>query len=104
MAELEQPFIVDRKQRPLERSEYRQLIVRPLNRGESGADGLHFLAVVEGPAAYEQMRNPPRFDRIDVRACHVVAEVDETTEEQRDVAGPNWGALFLSARPGPGRR
>ena len=64
--ELEQVLVVDREQRSLQRREHRQLVVRPLDRGQRRADRLDLLAAVKRLAADEQVRDAARLDRVDV--------------------------------------
>ena len=85
MTKFEQVLVVDREERSLQRGEDRQLVVRPLDRGQRGAHGLDFFAAVEGLAAHEEMRNAARLDRIDIAARDVFAEADEPAEQNRDV-------------------
>ena len=84
--ELDEMLVVDREERPLQRREHRQLIVRPLDGRQRRADRFHFFAAVERLAADEQMRNAARLDRVDVGARHVLAEAHEPAEQHRDVA------------------
>src|SRR5207245_5798780 len=92
MPKLEQMLIVDREERPLERREHRQLVVRPLDGREGRAHRLHFLAAVKRLAAHQQMRDATRFDRVGVAARHVASETDEPAEEHGDVARLQWYA------------
>ena len=110
MAELEQVLVVDREQRSLQRREHRQLVVRPLDRGERGADRFDFFAAVKRLAADQQMRNAARLDRVDVGAGDVLAEADEAAEQHRDVprlqrhAALGAVGLLLRHRPAALRR
>ena len=93
VTEFQQMLIVDGEQRAFQRSEHRQLVVGPLDGGERRAHRLDFFAAVERLAADEQVRNAARFDRVDVRPRHVVAEADESPEENRDVLRLNRPSL-----------
>src|SRR5689334_21622414 len=84
-SELKQRLVVYREQRALERRKHRQLVVGPLDRRERRADRFDFLAAVKGFAADQQMRNPARFDRVDVRSRDVLAEADEPPKQDRNV-------------------
>ena len=90
---LEQLLLADGEQRAVQRGIDRQLVLGPLDGGERGADGIDFLALVEGLAADQQVRNAARFERLDVLARDVLAEVQEAPEQQADVAGDNLSAL-----------
>ena len=72
MHPLEQRLVADREQRPAQRREHRQLVVRPLDRGERGADRLDLLAIVKRAAADQHVRDAARLERLDVRPRHVV--------------------------------
>ena len=86
MAILKQLLIADRKQRAPQRRKHRQLIVRPLDGRERGAQRLDFRAIVKRPAAYQQMGNAARLERLDVQAASCpVPEADESAEQQADV-------------------
>ena len=85
MTEFEEQLVVDREERSLERSEDRQLVVRPFDRGQGGTHRLHFLTAVKGLAANQEMRNAARLDRVDVGARDIVTEADEPPEQDRDV-------------------
>ena len=89
---LEQFLVADRKQRSAQQRKYRQLIVGPFNRHQRGAQRLDLLAVMERPAADEQVTNAARFERVDVRTRHVGAIAEEATEKQADVARLNRDA------------
>ena len=88
---LEQLLVADRKQRPAQRREHRQLIVRPLDRGQRGADGFDFFAIVEGLAADEHVADAARLERADVRLRDVLAEADEAPEQDADVLRGDGG-------------
>ena len=84
---VEQILVSDREQRAAQRREHRQLVVRPLDRRQRGADGLDLLALVEALPADEDMRNPAGIQRVHVRPRDVVSERDEAPEQHADVAG-----------------
>ncbi len=84
---LEQLLVADREQRPPQRREHRQLIVRPLDRGERCPDGLDLFAVVKGLASDEHMAHAAGLECADVRLRDVFAEADESAEQQADVFG-----------------
>src|SRR6185436_3674671 len=83
---LEQLLVTDRKQRASQCREHRQLVVRPLDRRERGAERLDFLAVVKRLAANENVAHATRFERADVGLRHVFAETEEASEQNADVA------------------
>ena len=94
LPEVEKLFVVDREQRSLQRREHRQLIVRPFDGCERGADGFNFLPSVERLAADQQVRNPTGLDGFDVRARHVSVVARETPEQYRNVLRPNRDAAL----------
>ena len=96
MAVFEQLLIPDREQCSPQRRKHRQLIVRPLDRRERGAQRFDFAAIVKRPAADEQMRDAARFERPHVRPRHVVSEADEAAEQQADVPGLDRDEAFRS--------
>ena len=91
---LEQRVVADREQRAAHRAEHRQLVVRPLDRGERRAHRLDLFAIVERLAADEQVRHAARLERLHVGPRHVLhvaaaLVVDarvEAAEQQADVA------------------
>ncbi|MGH6930758.1 MAG: hypothetical protein ACREEV_20755, partial [Dongiaceae bacterium] len=83
---LEQLFLADREQRSMQRGINGQLVLRPLDGGQGGADGIHLFALVKRLAAYEQVRHAARLELLDVIARDVAAEVHEAAEQQADVA------------------
>ena len=93
VTKFEQVLVVDGEQRALQRGKHRQLIVRPLDGGQSRAHGFDLFAAVKRLAADEQMRDPARFDGVDVRAGHVFAEARRT-------GGTGWrcGAAGVGTR------
>ena len=82
---LEQLFVADREQRPAQRREYRQLIVRPLDGGQRRAQRLDLLTIVERLAADEEMGDSTRFERFHVRPGDVFAVADKPAKQQADV-------------------
>ena len=92
----EQLFFADRKQRTVQRGVHRQLVFGPLDGRQRRSDRVHFLALVEGLAADQQVRNAARLERLDVLARHVVAEMQEAAEQQADVSGDD----LVAGRPG----
>ena len=90
---LEQLFFADREQRTAQRRKHRQLVFGPLDRGQRGANRIDFLALVERLAADQQVRHAARFERLDVVARDVVAEMHEAAEQQADVAGDDLSPL-----------
>ena len=82
---LEQLFVANRKNASPQRREHRQLIVRPLDRGERGPDGLDLLAVVKGLAADQHVADAAGLECADVRLRDVLAEADEAAEQQADM-------------------
>ena len=83
---VDQFLVADREERALERRVHRQLVVGPLHRRQRGTQAFHLLAQMERPAADQQMRNPARLERLDVRARDVVAKRRKPAEEQAHVA------------------
>ena len=61
---LEQLLVTNREQRSAQRRKHRQLVVRPLDRRERGADRFDFLAIVKCLAADEHMMDAARFERL----------------------------------------
>ena len=57
MRPFEQRLVADGEERPAQRREHRQLVVRPLDRGQRRADRLDFLALVKRLAADEHVRD-----------------------------------------------
>ena len=64
---LQQLLVADREQRAAQRREHRQLIVRPLDRGQRRAERFDFLAIVEGLAADEHVTHAAGLERPHVR-------------------------------------
>ena len=82
---LEQRLLPDREQRAPQRRIHVQRIVGPLDGRERRAQRLDLLAIVERPAADEQVRDVARLERVHVRPRDVVGELDEAAEEDADV-------------------
>ena len=82
---LEQLLVPNRKERSTQRRKHRQLIVRPLDRGERGAQGLDLFALVERAPADQDVRDAARLERLDVGARDVGLPADEAPEQQADV-------------------
>ena len=85
MRPLEQLLVANREERASQRREHRQLVVRPLDRGQRGADGFDFLALVKRSAADEHVRDAARLERLDVGARDVGLPAHETAEQKADV-------------------
>ena len=83
---LEEFLVADSEQRASQRREHRQLIVRPLDRRQRGAERFDFLAIVKCPAADEDVMHAARFESADVGLRHVLAEAEEAPEQNADVA------------------
>ena len=62
----EQFFVADCEEWAAQRRKHRQLIVRPLDGRQRGAQRLDFFALVEGASANEHVRNAARFERLDL--------------------------------------
>jgi hypothetical protein len=92
--EFEQLLIVNREERSLQRREDGEFVVGPFDGGERGPNRLHFLTTVKRFPADEQVRDAARFDRIRVLARDVLAEADESSEQNRDVPRLNRHAHF----------
>ncbi len=104
MAILQQLFVADRKQRTPQRCKYRQLVFRPLDGGQRGAQGLDLRAIMKRAAAHQQMGNPARFERLDVGPRHVFLEANEPAEQQADMARLNRHEVLRLAGPKAPRR
>src|SRR5262245_17179020 len=87
MRPLHQLFIANREERTPQRREHRQLIVGPFDCGKRRANRLDLLALVEGLAADEDVRNAACLERLDVAARHVRLPADEAAEQQTDMFG-----------------
>ena len=95
----EQLLFADGEQRSVQRRIHRQFVFGPFDRGQRRANGIHFLALVERLAADEQVRNAARFERLDVVARDVVAEMHEAAEQQADIAGARSSGGSRPRRP-----
>ncbi len=82
---LEQVRVANREKRPAQRREHRELIVRPLDRHQRGAERLNLFAVVKRLAAHEQVVDTARLERFDVLARDVLTETHEPAEQDADV-------------------
>ena len=83
---LEQLLVADGEQGTAQRGEDRQLIVRPFDRHQRGAQRLDLVAIVKRLAAHEQVLHAARLERFDVGPRDVFAEAHEAPEENADVA------------------
>ena len=96
-AVVEQHVVAEGEQRAAQRPEHRQLVVRPLDRGERRAQRLDLLALVEALAADQQVRQVARLERLHVRPRDVehafVRPRVEAPEQQADVARLDRRAL-----------
>ena len=95
---LEQLFVANREQRAAQRREHRQLVVRPFDGGESGADGLDLFTPVEGLSADEQVRNPARLDSLEIGMGDVLVVAREPPEQHRNVPRLNRHAALGPVR------
>ena len=96
---LEQLFVANREERSAQRRKHRQLIVRPLDRGEGGANRLDFFALVERAPADEHVRDAARLERLDVGPRDVGLPAHEAAEQEADVLGRDLdGRLRRSVR------
>ena len=84
---LEQLFIADGEEWTAQRRKDRQLVVRPLDGGQRGANRLDFLALVERSPADEHVRDPARLERLDVGTRDVGLPAHEAAKQQADVLG-----------------
>src|SRR5581483_7425513 len=66
VAVLQQLFVADREQRAAQDREHRQLVFRPFDGRQGGAQRFDLGAVVKRAAADEQMRDAARFESLDV--------------------------------------
>src|SRR4029453_18090573 len=74
----------------------RQLVLRPREGAKGGAEPLDFSPVVKGASADEQVRDPSRLQRLDVRTRDVAVVADEPSEQHADLAGANRHQLRLA--------
>src|SRR5262249_16185797 len=79
---VQQMRVGQREERPSQRSEYRKLIVGPLDCRKRVSDGLDFFPRVETASADEQMRKPSGFKRAHIRPSHIFGEAAESPEQQ----------------------
>ena len=93
--ELEQRIVEHREEAAAQHGEDAELIVRPLDGAQRGAQRAHFLAAVEALRAHQQMRDAARFQAAHVFLRQVGAEIGEAAEENADV-------LRADADPGSG--
>jgi hypothetical protein len=98
----EERLVAHGKERPVQGGEDRELVVRPLHRGERGAQGQDLLAIVEGPPADEKVRDPSGVQGLRVGAGRVLAEAHELAEEEADVARPHRDSLLGAVALGDG--
>ena len=87
MRPLEQLLVTNREEWAAQRRKHRQFIVRPLDGGERGAQGLDFLALVERSPADEHVGYAASLERLDVGTRHVGLPAHEAPEQQADVLG-----------------
>ena len=85
LAEEHERVVAQGEERPLERGEYRQLVVGPLDGGGGDAHRQHLLARVVRASADEHVRDPPRLERADVCAGEVALVIAHALEEKADV-------------------
>ena len=85
LAVREQRLVAEREERAAQRAVDRELVVRPLDRGERGAQALDLLALVERLAADQHVRDAARLERLDVRLRDVGAALREAPEQQAHV-------------------
>ena len=85
------------KRAPRSAANTAELVVRPFDRGQRRADGLHLLAVEEGLAADEDVAHTARLERPHIGLRHVVAEAEEAAEQDADVARLHRAALHFPA-------
>ena len=104
VAILQQLFIPDGKERPVQGRKHRQFVIGPLDRQERGAHGLDLFPGVKRSSAHQQVRDPARLERLDVRPGDIPGEKTfEPAEQQTHVARRNGHAsgrlLALGHRP-----
>ena len=95
--ELEQRVVEHREEAAAQHGEDAELIVRPLDGAQGGAQRAHFFAAVERFRAHQQVRDAARFQAAHIFLRQVGAEIGEAAEENADV-------LRAHADPGSGRR
>ena len=83
---------------------HRQLVIGPLDRQERGAHGLNLFPGVKRSSAHQQVRDPARFERLDVRPGDIPGEKAlEPAEQQTYVpcrnGHPSGRLLALGHRP-----
>src|SRR5437867_3050099 len=82
---LEQLLIRNSEERSMQRRVDRQLIVRPLDRRERGADRLDFFAAVKRLATDEELCDSARLEGLHILSCDVDSHFFETSEQDADV-------------------
>src|SRR5262245_26750373 len=85
-AVLEQRLVAHREQWPAQGAIDGQLVIRPLDGGERGAQTLDLLPLMERLAADQHVRDAPRLERLDIRLGDVGAPLRDAAKEQADVA------------------
>src|SRR5512138_1283871 len=90
MTILQQFLIADREERSAQGRKDRQLIFRPFDGGEGGAQGFDLGTIMKGATAHKQMRNAAGLECLDVRAGHIFLVADETAKQHTDMPGLNW--------------
>src|ERR1700730_1331584 len=76
----QQRVIANGEERPSESGKDGELVVRPFNRRKCSPNGLHFLAIVERPAADEQMGKVTGLKGTNVRSHYVLSEAVKTAK------------------------
>ena len=89
----QQRVIAQRKERPAQRGEDAQPVVRPLDGKERIADRQHLFAIVKGTPSHQHMRDAARLEPAHVGARDILIELAETPEQQADVASRNRDPL-----------
>src|SRR4030095_8707657 len=80
---VEQILVRDCEERTPQRREHRQLVIRPLDRGERGANRLNLFTLVEGASADEHVRDAACFERLEIWSRDVSLPADKAPESRQ---------------------
>src|SRR5690348_14826660 len=89
MTILHQVLIADREEGSAQGRKDRQLIFRPFDGGEGGAQDFDFGTIMKGATADKQMRNAARLECLDVWTGHIFLVADETAKQQTNMPSLN---------------
>src|SRR6187549_2017545 len=96
MTILQQLLIADREEGSAQGRKDRQLIFRPFDGGEGGAQGFDLGTIMKGATADKQMRNAAR---LEVWAGHIFLVADETAKQQANMPGLNGHEVLRFTGP-----